>query len=81
MLFRETRRIHRKVYIILTYFGYISKKQKKAPGLICQPRRMNFYLASREDRYLRTISATLKMMAWSNWRRSSPVSFLIFSNR
>ena len=25
--------------------------------------------------------ATLKTMAWSNWRRSRPVSFLIFSRR
>ena len=36
---------------------------------------------SREFRYLRTISATLKTMAWSNWRRSRPVIFLIFSSR
>ncbi len=27
------------------------------------------------------MSATLKMMAWSNSRKSSPVSFLIFSRR
>ena len=37
--------------------------------------------ASRLVRYLRTIRATLKTMAWSNWRRSRPVSFLIFSRR
>ena len=42
---------------------------------------VDVYLFSREDRYLRTISATLKTMAWSNWRRSRPVSFLIFSRR
>ena len=36
---------------------------------------------SRLDKYLRTISATLKTMAWSNCRRSRPVSFLIFSRR
>ena len=39
------------------------------------------YRVSLEDRYLRTISATLNTMAWSNWRRSRPVSFLIFSRR
>ena len=32
-------------------------------------------------RYFLTISATLKVMASSNSRRSSPVSFLIFSRR
>ncbi len=32
-------------------------------------------------RYFFTISATLKVMASSNSRRSSPVSFLIFSSR
>ena len=37
--------------------------------------------SSRELRYFLTISATLKMMAWSNSRRSNPVSFLIFSRR
>ena len=36
---------------------------------------------SRELRYFLTISATLNTMAWSNSRRSSPVSFLIFSSR
>ena len=36
---------------------------------------------SREARYFLTISATLKIMAWSNSRRSRPVSFLIFSRR
>ena len=30
---------------------------------------------------MRTMRATLKTMAWSNCRRSSPVSFLIFSRR
>ena len=35
----------------------------------------------REMRYFLTISATLKVMASSNSRRSSPVSFLIFSRR
>ena len=34
-----------------------------------------------EIRYFLTISATLKVMASSNSRRSSPVSFLIFSRR
>ena len=32
-------------------------------------------------RYFFTISATLKVMASSNSRRSNPVSFLIFSRR
>ena len=36
---------------------------------------------SLEERYFLTIRATLKMMAWSNSRRSRPVSFLIFSSR
>ena len=35
----------------------------------------------REMRYFLTISATLKVMASSNSRRSSPVNFLIFSSR
>ena len=35
----------------------------------------------REVRYFLTISATLKVMASSNSRRSRPVSFLIFSSR
>jgi len=35
----------------------------------------------REVRYFLTIRATLKVMASSNSRRSSPVSFLIFSSR
>ena len=42
MLFGKTRRIHRNVYIILTFFLYISEKQYKTPGPFCQPRRMNF---------------------------------------
>lgn len=33
------------------------------------------------DRYFLTISAILKMIAWSNSRKSRPVSFLIFSRR
>ncbi len=39
------------------------------------------YLAGLADRYFLTISATLKTMASSNSRRSSPVNFLIFSKR
>ena len=35
----------------------------------------------REVRYFLTIRATLNVMASSNSRRSSPVSFLIFSRR
>ena len=34
-----------------------------------------------DTRYFLTISATLKVMASSNSRRSNPVSFLIFSSR
>ena len=80
MLFRKTRYIYPIVYILLTFFYGICIHEKHR-NRITQFRCIGFYLASLEDRYLRTIRATLKMMAWSNWRRSSPVSFLIFSRR
>ena len=39
------------------------------------------YPFSRDARYWRTIRATRKTMAWSNSRKSRPVSFRIFSRR
>ena len=39
-----------------------------------------YSLVGWESRYFLTISATLKVTAWSNSRRSRPVSFLIFSS-
>ena len=54
----------------------IAKKNRRSGGSFLYSQRI-----SRLDRYFLTISATLKMMAWSNSRRSRPVSFLIFSRR
>ena len=48
------------------FFGFLCSRQASMPRLV---------------RYFFTISATLKVMASSNSRRSRPVSFLIFSSR
>ena len=50
-------------------------------ALLTTARRFFQFSMPRETRYFLTISATLKVMASSNSRRSSPVSFLIFSRR
>ena len=59
-------------------FDTIKNKNRAAGAALLV---MKYQRISRLDRYLRTISATLKTMAWSNSRRSRPVSFLIFSRR
>ena len=59
-----------------------TKQKKKHPGTGASAcKNIRFQRMSRLDKYLRTISATLKTMAWSNSRRSRPVIFLIFSRR
>ena len=66
------------IFIFRLFSGFSGKIRGRTQ---VQPLVGNVYLASLEDRYLRTISATLNTMAWSNCRRSRPVSFLIFSRR
>ena len=65
----------------LSFFHFL--KQKTAERKILSAVFSIFFYASipRLVRYFLTISATLKVMASSNSRRSRPVSFLIFSRR
>ena len=56
-------------------------QRKKMPRRAGHLQKTNYCRFSREFRYWRTISATRKTIAWSNCRRSRPVSLRIFSSR
>ena len=61
--------------------GYFEVTKNPHKPFIVESDVMSVKVLGRETRYFLTISATLKMMASSNSRRSRPVSFLIFSRR
>ena len=66
-----------------TAVPYPLSKEKLPEDMLLRQLFYIFFYASmpRLVRYFLTISATLKVMASSNSRRSRPVSFLIFSRR
>ena len=77
---------HRPPNFPLSTFHFPFSTIKKEGAAFAAPPHLgtlsNFHASMpRLVRYFFTISATLKVMASSNSRRSSPVSFLIFSSR
>ena len=78
---KSTEKLHKK-----PKFGNFYKKRSYAAKTFLAARKFDricvFYsFTGSEERYFLTMSAILKIIAWSNWRRSSPVSFLILSRR
>jgi len=59
----------------------LCKRKKRERGDAFPFRIVIYASMPREARYFLTISATLKVIASSNSRKSRPVSFLIFSRR